>query len=126
MKPHRFQLQLQHKNIDTDAYFISIANGNQFGYEFKLAPDASVFDGLRDVCIVPPVSFLGLLPLSIYSLLGTVHKTKYMQHYTGEHITVSSPQLAYLQVDGDAVPLTNQGEVQFKVVKAALQVILNN
>jgi len=125
-KGDNYTINIDGKTLDRPAFLLSVANGNQFGYEFKLAPNASVFDGLLDVCIVPPVSFLGLLPLSIYSLLGTVHKTKYMQHHTGEHITVSSPQLAYLQVDGDAVPLNSKGEVQFKVVKAALQVILNN
>jgi YegS/Rv2252/BmrU family lipid kinase len=125
-KGDHYTINIDGKTLEQQAFLLSVANGNQFGYEFKLAPQASVFDGLLDVCIVPPVSFLGLLPLSIYSLLGTVHKTKYMQHYTGECITVSSPQLAYLQVDGDAVPLSRQGTVQFRIVREALQVVLNN
>ncbi|KAA2244692.1 diacylglycerol kinase family lipid kinase [Chitinophaga agrisoli] len=114
------------KTLQKPAFLLSMANGNQLGYEFKLSPQADLFDGLLDVVVVPPVSFLGLLPLCIHSLLGTVHKTKYMQRYTGRNITVSSPKLAYLQVDGDAVPLGNNAQVEFKVVKAALQVIVNN
>ena len=66
-------------NIDIDgqqqqqqAFLFTVANGNQFGYEFKLAPGASLFDGNLDVCVVPPVQFLGLLPIGIYSLLGKI------------------------------------------------------
>jgi YegS/Rv2252/BmrU family lipid kinase len=124
-KEGTYTINIDGNTLSRPAFLLSVANGNQFGYEFKLAPQASLFDGQLDVCIVPPVSFLGLLPLSLYSLLGNVHKTKYMQHYTGRGITVRSPQLAYLQVDGDAVPLGSSGEVQFKVVPGALQVIVN-
>jgi diacylglycerol kinase family enzyme len=48
-----------------------------------------------------------------------------MQHYTGKYITVTSPELAHLQVDGDAVPLNEGEKVIFRIEPAALQVIVN-
>jgi YegS/Rv2252/BmrU family lipid kinase len=125
-KGHSYMIDVDGNKLDRPAFLLSVANGNQMGYEFKLAPDASVFDGILDVCVVPPVSFLGLLPLSIYSLLGNVHKTKYMQHLRGQDIVIRSPQLTYLQVDGDAVSPGNNGEVHFRVVKGAIQMIVTN
>ncbi len=117
--------------IDTDgekreqkAFLMTVANGNQFGYEFKLAPQASVFDGLLDVCLVPPVRFWDLLPLSIRSLRGDVHKSRYMQHFAGKEITISSTDLSCLQVDGDAVPLGKDKTVYFRIAPGALQVII--
>ncbi|WP_158538618.1 diacylglycerol/lipid kinase family protein [Chitinophaga skermanii] len=107
-----------------EAFLLTVANGNQFGYEFKLAPDASVFDGKLDVCVVPPINFWGLLPLSIHSLRGTINKSKYMQHFTGEQIHVKGQQLNCLQVDGDAAVLSTPGEVAFKIVPAAIDVII--
>ena len=123
-KGNNYTIDIDGNTLNRPAFLLSVANGNQMGYEFKLAPNASLFDGLLDVCIVPPVSFLGLLPLSIYSLLGTVHKTKYMQHFTGQEVIIRSPQLNYLQVDGDAVPAGANGEVRIKVVKGAIQMII--
>lgn len=125
-KGHSYSIDIDGNKLDRPAFLLSVANGNQMGYEFKLAPDASLFDGMLDVCVVRPVSFLGLLPLSIYSLLGTVHKTKYMTHVRGQDITIRSPQLAYLQVDGDAVSAGDNGEIHFRVVKGAIQMIVNN
>jgi YegS/Rv2252/BmrU family lipid kinase len=125
-KGHSYTIDIDGNKLNRPAFLLSVANGNQMGYEFKLAPDASLFDGMLDVCVVRPVSFLGLLPLSIYSLLGTVHKTKYMTHVRGQDITIRSPQLAYLQVDGDAVSAGDNGEIHFRVVKGAIQMIVNN
>jgi lipid kinase, YegS/Rv2252/BmrU family len=124
-KGNNYSIDIDGRKLERPAFLLSVANGNQMGYEFKLAPGASLFDGLLDIVIVRPVSFLGLLPLSIYSLLGTVHKTSYMQHFTGKDVTIRSPQLNYLQVDGDAVPLNTSGEVHFKVVSGAIQMIVN-
>src|SRR4029078_8292985 len=44
----RFELKFEKVKIDTDAFFISIANSNQFGNNFTMAPKASLTDGLLD------------------------------------------------------------------------------
>jgi diacylglycerol kinase (ATP) len=120
-----YDIDIDGKTMQQRAFLFTVANGNQFGYEFKLAPQASVFDGELDVCLVPPVPFYGLIPIGFYSLRGTIDKTGYMQHYTGRQIIVKSPELAHLQVDGDAVPLTEGEKVRFRIEPAALQVIVN-
>lgn len=120
-----YAIDVDGKNIQQRAFLLTVANGNQFGYEFKLAPNASVFDGTLDLCLLPPVRFYSLLPIGMYSLLGNIDKTQYMQHYTGKDILVQSPELVHLQVDGDAVPLTNGEKVHFRIQPAALQVIVN-
>jgi YegS/Rv2252/BmrU family lipid kinase len=120
-----YDINIDGKAMRERAFLLTVANGNQFGYEFKLAPGANVFDGKLDLCVVPPIKFYGLIPIGLYSLLGNIDKTRYMQHYTGETIVVKSNELAYLQVDGDAVPLKEGGQVAFRVHPAALQVIVN-
>lgn len=120
-----YAINIDGKTMEHRAFLLTVANGNQFGYEFKLAPDANVFDGKLDLCVVPPIKFLGLIPIGFYSLMGNIDKTRYMQHFTGTDISVKSPELAHLQVDGDAVPLNNADKVQFRIRPAALQVIVN-
>lgn len=120
-----YQIDIDGQTMEKQAFLFTVANGNQFGYEFKLAPNANVFDGELDVCLVPPVPFYGLLPIGFFSLRGTIDKTSYMQHYTGKRITVQSAELAHLQVDGDAVALSDGQKVHFRIETAALQVIVN-
>ncbi|MBV8254938.1 MAG: diacylglycerol kinase family lipid kinase [Chitinophaga sp.] len=123
-KPEAYSISIDGQKLEENAFLLTVANGNQFGYEFKLAPKASVFDGLLDVCIMPPVNFLQLIPVSLYSLLGKIDKTRYLKHYTGKSVTISGNSLQYLQVDGDAVPLT-AGAVQLRVQEKAIRVIVS-
>jgi diacylglycerol kinase (ATP) len=125
-KPGAYDINIDNKQLKEQAFLLTVANGNQFGYDFKLAPQANVFDGQLDLCIMPPVGFFSLLPVSIYSLLGKIDKTRYLKHFTGKEIVVKGNDLAHLQVDGDAVPLTTGQEVRFKVRAAALIVIVND
>src|SRR6185312_9537244 len=50
--PYHFELSVQNVAIKADAYFICIANSNQFGNNFTIAPEASLSDGLLDVIVV--------------------------------------------------------------------------
>lgn len=123
-RPARYKINTDGAQREQKAFLMTVANGNQFGYEFKLAPKASVHDGLLDVCLVPPLRFFDLLPLSFFSLRGNIDQSRYMEHFTGKEIEVSSDELSCLQVDGDAVPLTNGKTVYFRVAPGALQVIV--
>ena len=50
--PYQFQVVLDNFSFYTDAFFISVANSNQFGNHFTIAPKASLDDGLLDIVIV--------------------------------------------------------------------------
>ena len=50
--PYQFEITLNDFSFYTDAYFISIANSNQFGNNFTIAPKASLNDGLLDIVVV--------------------------------------------------------------------------
>jgi diacylglycerol kinase (ATP) len=50
--PYQFQIVLDNFSFYSDAFFISIANSNQFGNNFTIAPKANLDDGLLDIVIV--------------------------------------------------------------------------
>jgi len=50
--PYQFEIVLENFSFFSDAFFISIANSNQFGNHFTIAPKASLDDGLLDIVIV--------------------------------------------------------------------------
>lgn len=50
--PYQFEVVLETFSFFTDAFLIAIANSNQFGNNFTIAPKASLTDGLLDIVIV--------------------------------------------------------------------------
>ena len=69
-KSYSFDIVNQGKSFNTDAYFISIANSNQFGNNFTIAPSASLSDGLLDIVIVTSQNKLSLLLQTFKQIRG--------------------------------------------------------
>jgi diacylglycerol kinase family enzyme len=70
MKKNRFQIKLSDTSFETEAYFISIANSNQFGNNFTIAPKASLSDGLLDIIIVSSKNKIGFVWQTLKQLAG--------------------------------------------------------
>lgn len=51
-----FQIKANKLTFTTEAFFISVANSNQFGNNFTIAPKAILSDGLLDVVIVKKIA----------------------------------------------------------------------
>ncbi|RYY65836.1 MAG: diacylglycerol kinase, partial [Chitinophagaceae bacterium] len=69
-KAYPFLLQSGDKELDTQAFFISIANSNQFGNNVTIAPKASLSDGLLDIVVATRQSKLGLLLQTARQIAG--------------------------------------------------------
>ena len=69
-QPYQFEITIDGFSFFTDAFFISIANGNQFGNNVTIAPYASLSDGLLDVVIVQKIVSLAHSFCSLCYLLN--------------------------------------------------------
>jgi diacylglycerol kinase (ATP) len=111
---HIFQFQTAtytiatpNKKIEEKAFMIAVANGQQLGYGFKIAPDANWTDGLLDVVIIKPFPFW-MAPFLGYKMYrGTITSSKYITHFRTKSLTISSDDLDCLQTDGDGHPCEN-------------------
>lgn len=63
-KPYSFEIHVGETSFVTEAYFISIANSNQFGNRVTIAPKASLSDGLLDLVIARKMN-KAQLPVSV-------------------------------------------------------------
>jgi diacylglycerol kinase (ATP) len=108
-KPYPFEIKLDNRVIQTDAYFISIANSNQFGNNVTIAPQASLSDGLLDIVIVKKMNKM-ILPFSV--LFQVAGSNKLMQvveyfeekniiYFQTDKISIHNPSLAPLHIDGE-------------------------
>ena len=121
-KNWNWQISVDGKIYNECAFMVNVANGQQFGYNFRIAPTASYTDGLLDLVIVRkfPKILGGMLALR--GLTGTILKSPYVKHLTGKHITISNPSLKLMQTDGDAHLCAHT--VDFEVKQGAQQVIV--
>ncbi len=104
-KPLKYNLNLDGDELETKAFFISFANSSQFGYNTQISPQASITDGLIDVCVVrkPPVTAFPAIARLMYQ--QKINQTKYIEIYRAANILVKRKKGKTVNVDGEAVKL---------------------
>jgi diacylglycerol kinase (ATP) len=128
--PYPFLIAVNNDEIKTDAYFISIANSNQFGNQFTIAPRASLSDGLIDIVIVNKMSKLRMLLTVMRQIkVGKVrpyedkkyHRTD-IGYFQTKKLTIQNPTLAPLHIDGDPVQTAPFFEIE--IIEKAFKLLM--
>jgi len=119
-KPYPFELIMDGNSTLTNAFFISIANSNQFGNNFTIAPQASLHDGLLDIVVVKEMSKMRM----IWSVLKQISNgqvrpyedKKYhrqdIHYFQVKKITIKNPAPAPLHIDGDPAETATVFEIE--------------
>jgi diacylglycerol kinase (ATP) len=121
-KTFPFELQIGRTKIKTDAFFISIANSNQFGNNFTIAPKASLNDGLLDIVIVTNQSKLSVLIQTLKQIRGknqlqpvkAISDQKGVIYFQSDKFTILNPGEALLHIDGDPAETADRLEIEVK------------
>lgn len=126
---YSFDIINKGRSFNAHAYFISIANSNQFGNNFTIAPRASLNDGLLDVVIVKKMNKLKML----WKILKQIRKGEFEEHDENKsHCTdvlyFQTPRLiihnldnAPLHIDGD--PANTASKFSIQVIPKAFKLI---
>lgn len=127
---YRFELILEGKSITTDAFFISIANSNQFGNNFTIAPQASLQDGLLDIVVVNKMSKLRMV-WSVLKQISTGKVRMYedkkyhrnqIHYFQARNISINNPDMAPLHIDGD--PAETAEAFKIRIVEKACKLLM--
>lgn len=121
-KTRKYNLELDGREMEISAFFICFANSNQFGYNTKIAPQASITDGLIDVCIVskPPLVKIPLIAHMVFR--NKVNRSRYMMSYKASEVKVSRKRGRTVNVDGEPVKMPR--DINFKIYPASLKVFV--
>lgn len=105
--PYQFTIESNGLTFSTEAFFISIANSNQFGNNFTIAPKALLADGLLDIVIAKkstkPVLLFNLVKQILTGKLNKVEnslKNPVIYFQTSE-LTIINTDNAPMHIDGD-------------------------
>lgn len=127
MKAYPFEITANDHHFKTDAFFISIANSNQFGNHFTIAPKASLSDGLLDIVIANKSTKFGMMMRVLHQLrfgkLHTVHaKRKTIHYFQAKKLTILNPGNAPFHIDGEPVETSEKFEVE--ILEKAFQLLV--
>jgi diacylglycerol kinase (ATP) len=128
-KPYPFEIKLKDSILKTEAYFISIANSNQFGNNVTIAPRASMSDGLLDIVIVRKMNKV-LLPFSV--LLQVSGSNRLMEgieyiekkniiYVQTDQISIRNPSRAPMHIDGE--PVDTSAEFNIRIIPNCFKLI---
>jgi YegS/Rv2252/BmrU family lipid kinase len=128
--PYQFEVMVDGLSFFTEAFFISIANSNQFGNNFTIAPQASLNDGLLDIVIVQKMN-KAKLPFAILQQIRGNNKLqelvedigkKNVLYFQTPSLHIKNIKLAPLHIDGE--PVTTAKEFDIKIIKGCFNLIL--
>lgn len=120
-KEWKWDIEVDGKSLHERAFILTVANAEQFGYNFKIAPVADLQDGLFDIVIIRKYPKILGAAIALRAFNGSILKSKYVRHLKGKQVTIRHPQLSLLQMDGDVHPCGN--EVRVEMLQSALHVV---
>ena len=127
MAPYEFSIESNGLEFSTEAFFISIANSNQFGNNFTIAPKALLADGLLDIVIVKRSA----RPLLLYNLVKQIFAGKLKKvesslnepiiYFQTNEVVIRNIDNAPMHIDGD--PAETPGELKVEIKKKCFRLI---
>jgi diacylglycerol kinase (ATP) len=128
-KTYPFTISSNGNSISCHAWFISIANSNQFGNNVTIAPRASLSDGLLDIVVVKRMNKFILLCKVFWQIRAGKIKPENspgfekdsVLYFNAAALTIQNPALAPLHIDGD--PAETTGHFTIQVLPAALRLL---
>lgn len=108
-QPYQFEVVIDQFSFFTDAFFISIANSNQFGNQVTIAPQAKINDGLLDIVIVQKMHKAKLPFAILKQIRGNNRLQELVENLSNKNIlyfqtpalVINNPKLAPLHIDGE-------------------------
>ena len=124
-----FEIKTGKATFKVDAFFMCIANSNQFGNHFTIAPKASLCDGLLDIIVVKKMSKARI----VWSVLKQMKSGKLSSHeeknfhkknilyFQTDKLKIINPKMAPLHIDGDHTKTYKEFDIE--ILPAAFKLI---
>ncbi|MDB5253757.1 MAG: diacylglycerol kinase [Flaviaesturariibacter sp.] len=104
-----FTITVGESVLVTEAFFISVANSNQFGNHFKIAPKALLTDGLLDIVVVTKQSRMSLFLQTLRQVTGfnalrdvpLPGQKASVLYFQTSHLRIDNAGGAPMHIDGD-------------------------
>jgi diacylglycerol kinase (ATP) len=120
--PRDCRIELDDKVLNLKCFAISIANGPMYGYNFQIAPDAQLDDGLLEVVILkdaPRWQYFAAVPSMLNS---KIYEAEFVEHFAARRVRISAEGENHVHLDGEGMVV--EGDLNFEVKPAALRILM--
>jgi len=121
-RAEEYEIDIDGLALKQEAFVIAIANSGQYGNDARIAPLASLQDGLLDLVIVEKQSLISAVSLMTKLFRGTVHRARGVTSLQGKSIRVRRAAEGPAHLDGE--PFTLPAELDIRVVPQSLRLLL--
>jgi diacylglycerol kinase (ATP) len=121
-QPQNYHLDIDGKKYDYKAFMLSIANSSQYGNNVHISPNASLQDGLLDVCVIKPFPLWRFPEMSVRMLIKATEGSKYVEIIRGKQILIKREHTGPIHLDGE--PQMAGTGIDINILPNSLKVIV--
>lgn len=119
-KPQTFQLIIDDKELEREAFLINFANAGQYGNNAWIAPSASLTDGMLNVCILKKFPRPQAPEILFRIFNKQIESSKFYEQILARKITVKNP--GKIHIDGE--PMQGFDQLEIAINPNSLRVIV--
>ena len=120
--PRDCEIELDDQTLNLKCFAISIANGPMYGYNFQIAPDARLDDGLFEVVILKDAPFWQYFAAVPSMLNSKIYEADFVEHYAARRVRISAEGKNHVHLDGEGMEI--EGNLHFELKPSALKILV--
>lgn len=120
-KPETYEIENSEGTVKYKAFLIACGNASQYGNNAYITPQASLSDGMMDITILEPFTFLDVPSLSIQLFTRTIDSNSRIKTMKDRKITIHREQEGVFHFDGD--PMLGPKDLNVEIIPSSLNVI---
>ncbi|HEX8616154.1 MAG TPA: diacylglycerol kinase family protein [Thermoanaerobaculia bacterium] len=121
-KAEEYELVANGQTIRQHAFVVAIANSGQYGNNARIAPLASLQDGLLDVVIVNDTNVVEAAFILARLFSGTIHHSRGVTTLQTGELTIRRPAEGPAHLDGE--PFTLPAELTIRIIPQSLRLLV--
>jgi diacylglycerol kinase family enzyme len=102
------------KSYKSDAFIIALANSSQFGNNALVAPDASVCDGLIEVCFIKKIPVFAMPAFATRMFTGKIGTSRFVDIVKASRFEVEFKKPLPYHIDGESFEPTSRFVVEIQ------------
>ena len=100
-RPLNYELIIDGKPYNIEAFSVTIANANQWGNNAVIAPEADIQDGVMEITILKPFKMISAPIIAIRLFNKTIHLSKHSVTFKAKEILLKRNDSGAVHYDGE-------------------------
>lgn len=121
--PETYELEIDGSKVRSKAFVIACGNAAQYGNNAYIAPRASLHDGLLDVTILQPFTFLDVPSLAFQLFNKTIDENSHIKTFRCNSVKIIREKEGVAHFDGDPILLGK--DLDIKIIPQGLKVLIS-